>query len=121
MILTSNSTLEELMVYGLPVSTTPSLVPNGVEDLSLSPRLLFPSSPPPLLPSSPRPLVVSFWPRHAAGVFNRRLMVGGHSVLLATLGIALQRLKPDSQESIKGFYKRIWDLFYLEYLMYPFI
>lgn len=42
-------------------------------------------------------------------------------MLLVGLGIALRRLEPDSQESIKGFYKRIWDLFYLEYAIYPFI
>lgn len=41
--------------------------------------------------------------------------------MLVVLGRALGRLEPDSQDSIKGFYKRIWDLFYLEYAMYPFI
>lgn len=48
-------------------------------------------------------------------------MVGGHAVLLAMLGRSLRKLEPDSQDSVKSFYKRIWDLFYLEYAMYPFI
>eukprot|EP00904_Undaria_pinnatifida_P006660 jgi/Undpi1/3123/HiC_scaffold_15.g06497.m1 len=56
-----------------------------------------------------------------AGTFNKRVMVGGHSLLLVGLGATLRKLVPDSQESVKGFYKRIWDLFYLEYAMYPFI
>ena len=54
-------------------------------------------------------------------MFNKRVMVGGHSLLLVGLGASLRRLVPDSQDSVKGFYKRIWDLFYLEYAMYPFI
>lgn len=57
----------------------------------------------------------------AAGAFNRKVMVGGHAVLLAMLGRSLRKLEPDSQDSVKSFYKRIWDLFYLEYAMYPFI
>lgn len=72
---------------------------------------------------TPRPpyprLAVCF--NHAAGTFNSKVMVGGHSLLLVGLGMALRKLEPDSQESVKGFYKRIWDLFYLEYAMYPFI
>lgn len=48
-------------------------------------------------------------------------MIGGHSLLLVGLGTAIRRLVPDSQDSVKTFYKRIWDLFYLEYAMYPFI
>ncbi|CAM9603382.1 unnamed protein product [Ascophyllum nodosum] len=56
-----------------------------------------------------------------AGAFNKRIMVGGHALLLVGLGASLRRLVPDSQESIKAFYKRIWDLFYLEYVLYPFI
>lgn len=48
-------------------------------------------------------------------------MIGGHSALLVVLGFALRRLVPDDQSSIKAFYKRIWDLFYLEYAMYPFM
>eukprot|EP00752_Nemacystus_decipiens_P009970 g8892.t1 len=56
-----------------------------------------------------------------AGAFNRRVMIGGHSALLVMLGLSLRKLVPDDQASIKGFYKRIWDLFYLEYAMYPFM
>ncbi|CAM9264444.1 unnamed protein product [Pylaiella littoralis] len=56
-----------------------------------------------------------------AGAFNRRVMIGGHSALLVVLGFAIRKLVPDDQDSIKGFYKRIWDLFYLEYAMYPFM
>lgn len=48
-------------------------------------------------------------------------MVGGHTLLLALMASSLRALNPESQDSIKGFYKRIWDLFYLEYAMYPFI
>lgn len=58
-------------------------------------------------------------PSHlAAGVFNRRVMVISHSLFMAYLIRSYKLLKPDNKESVKMFYKRIWDIFYLEYLTY---
>uniref|UniRef100_A0A0G4FQG2 Homogentisate phytyltransferase n=1 Tax=Chromera velia CCMP2878 TaxID=1169474 RepID=A0A0G4FQG2_9ALVE len=48
-------------------------------------------------------------------------MVGGHFIFLCLLLRNLSDLKENSQESIKLFYRRIWDLFYLEYALYPFV
>ncbi|CAM9748531.1 unnamed protein product [Chrysoparadoxa australica] len=56
-----------------------------------------------------------------AGSFNRKLMIGAHGAFILYLANSLRRLEADSKESIKAFYGRIWDLFYLEYAIYPFI
>merc|ERR1712087_747774 len=57
----------------------------------------------------------------AAGTFRRVLMVSGHAFAAAWLARSWSRLDASSAASIKGFYKQIWNLFYFEYLMYPFI
>lgn len=56
-----------------------------------------------------------------AGVFNRPVMLGGHAALATLLVVRFRQLKSDSLASVKQFYRSIWDLFYLEYAMYPFI
>ena len=55
------------------------------------------------------------------GAYRRGFMAAAHGGLGLWLLASYRKLQPDSQLSIKKFYKRIWDLFYLEYLMYPFI
>ena len=59
-----------------------------------------------------------------AGAFARGPMVAGHAVLLLGLGrffLRYRRSGPTNMDAIKGYYKSIWDLFYLEYLLYIFI
>ncbi|EWM30055.1 tocopherol polyprenyltransferase-like protein [Nannochloropsis gaditana] len=56
-----------------------------------------------------------------SGAFRQWVMVGGHTVLAALLIQRYKKLEPDSLASIKAFYKSIWDLFYLEYALYPFL
>lgn len=54
-------------------------------------------------------------------VFNMIPMIGGH-VALATILIArFKQLNADSIQSVKKYYKHIWDLFYLEYALYTLI
>ena len=55
--------------------------------------------------------------------FNSALMVGGHSVLAGCLISQATRLHMTgySQQGIKNFYRFIWNLFYAEYALYPFI
>jgi len=48
-------------------------------------------------------------------------MLGGHAALATLLVVRFRQLKSDSLASVKHFYRSIWDLFYLEYAMYPFI
>lgn len=48
-------------------------------------------------------------------------MVGGHAALAALLLARFRQLDPDSMQSIKVFYKHIWDLFYMEYGLYTLI
>ena len=48
-------------------------------------------------------------------------MIAGHVCFALYLYSARMKLAPSEKHSIKLFYKRIWDLFYLEYLLYPFI
>ncbi|GAB5368365.1 hypothetical protein AAMO2058_001313000 [Amorphochlora amoebiformis] len=55
------------------------------------------------------------------GAFNIPVMIGGHVALAIMLFRYHKRLDPDSQTSIKTFYAGIWNLFYLEYALYPFI
>ena len=67
-----------------------------------------------------------------AGAFRRWLMAGGHLLAAGWLLKAWKELdanagsgkevglQPD-QGAIKEYYKQIWNLFYFEYLMYPFI
>jgi hypothetical protein len=56
-----------------------------------------------------------------AGHFNMVPMVGGHVALASMLVARFRKLEPESVPSIKIFYKHIWDLFYLEYILYTLI
>lgn len=56
-----------------------------------------------------------------AGAFNRIPMIGGHVALAAILVARFRELKADSIQSVKKYYKHIWDLFYLEYVLYTLI
>jgi len=53
--------------------------------------------------------------------FNLVPMLGGHAALGATLLFRYSQLNADSGPSIKKYYKNIWDLFYLEYVLYTLI
>ena len=60
----------------------------------------------------------------APGTFNRAFMAGGHAVAAAWLFRATRQLgggDAPSAQSVKAYYKQIWNCFYFEYLMYPFI
>jgi len=48
-------------------------------------------------------------------------MVGGHSAAAAWMAYSARKLDTSSEASIKGYYKQIWNLFYFEYMLYPFI
>jgi len=54
----------------------------------------------------------------SAGTFNSIPMIGGHLGLATILMARFTSLDASSMESIKKFYKHIWDLFYLEYGLY---
>lgn len=56
-----------------------------------------------------------------AGTFNLVPMIGGHIALAGALVFHYSKLDPNSIGSIKIYYKHIWDLFYLEYLLYTLI
>jgi len=56
-----------------------------------------------------------------AGTFNPISMIGGHLGLASILVFAFRELDTSLMPSIKRYYKRIWDLFYLEYLLYTLI
>jgi len=53
--------------------------------------------------------------------FHTIPMVLGHTSLAAILLLRFFELNPQSIPSIKKYYKHIWDLFYLEYLLYMLI
>lgn len=55
------------------------------------------------------------------GAFRPVTMVGGHALLAILLLTRFRKLNPESLTDIKAFYKSIWDLFYLEYCLYPFL
>ena len=55
------------------------------------------------------------------GKFHFVPMVFGHSVALFYLLQAYGKLQPEDTKSVKVFYKSIWNLFYFQYLIYPFI
>ena len=55
------------------------------------------------------------------GVFNMIPMIGGHVALATILVARFRQLKADSIQSVKKYYKHIWDLFYLEYVLYTLI
>lgn len=55
------------------------------------------------------------------GVFRAVPMIGGHVALALALIFRFRQLEPNSMKSVKLFYKNIWDLFYLEYVLYTLI
>jgi len=55
------------------------------------------------------------------GTFRRVPMIGGHIALATLLLGRFWQLEPDSQASVKKYYKHVWDLFYLEYALYTLI
>jgi homogentisate solanesyltransferase len=64
----------------------------------------------------------------APGTFRRVFMAGGHALAACWLVAITRKLRaataPGAQPSaaeIRAYYKQIWNLFYFEYAMYPFI
>lgn len=55
------------------------------------------------------------------GAFKRLPMTLGHLALLSYFLMSYSKLDASSMKSVKQFYKAIWNLFYLEYCLYPFI
>lgn len=57
------------------------------------------------------------------GSFRASVMIGGHAVL--AIGLVMQTLKLESDKytvpAIQAFYRFIWNLFYSEYLLLPFL
>lgn len=53
--------------------------------------------------------------------FRRLPMMIGHGLYLSYLTYFSRQLDANSADSIRKYYKSIWNLFYLEYLLYPFI
>lgn len=53
--------------------------------------------------------------------FNLLPMVGGHAALALVLLARFRQLDADDVSSVKTYYKHIWDLFYLEYVLYTLI
>lgn len=53
--------------------------------------------------------------------FRKLFMIGGHLALACTLLYRFYQLDSNSMPSIKMYYKHIWDLFYLEYVLYTLI
>ena len=59
--------------------------------------------------------------RAGSTMFKVFPMVAGHSAFLAYFIWSYRRFEPEDMTSLKKFYKSIWNLFYLEYFLYPFI
>jgi hypothetical protein len=55
------------------------------------------------------------------GAFKPGVMVLGHALLGGALVRRFRQLNPNDPKDVKGYYKFIWDLFYLEYCLYPFL
>jgi 4-hydroxybenzoate polyprenyltransferase len=55
------------------------------------------------------------------GAFKALPMTAGHLALLAYFIVSYSKLDTSSMKSVKQFYKAIWNLFYLEYCLYPLI
>ena len=55
------------------------------------------------------------------GVFKTIPMMAGHSILMVYHLYSYAQLNPTDNNSVAAFYKRIWNNFYLEYCLYPFI
>ena len=61
------------------------------------------------------------WALSKAGTFRLLPMIGGHAALATILLARFRELEPEKLASIKKYYKHIWDLFYLEYVLYTLI
>jgi len=57
----------------------------------------------------------------APGVFYKWRMILGHALAAGWLVRSQLKLDASSTKSIKEYYKQIWNLFYFEYMLYPFI
>ena len=60
----------------------------------------------------------------ASSSFKKLPMVGGHALLAGFLLRNYRRYRQvgaEDPDAVKGYYKSIWDNFYLEYLLYCFI
>lgn len=57
------------------------------------------------------------------GAFNQRLMIGVHSVLAVLLLRSTQVLHQAgyTRPAVAAFYRAIWNLFYSEYFLLPFL
>ncbi len=55
--------------------------------------------------------------------FNPWVMAGGHAVLALALVWRAARLHQDkyTRDAIQSFYRWIWNLFYTEYALFPFL
>ncbi|KIY97416.1 hypothetical protein MNEG_10543 [Monoraphidium neglectum] len=58
-----------------------------------------------------------------AGDFNAPLMVGAHAVLAAILALRWLKLARAgyTRQAVATFYQWVWNLFYSEYVLLPFI
>lgn len=54
-------------------------------------------------------------------IFKSVPMLGGHATLAIVLLMRFRQLDANKMSSIKTYYKHIWDLFYLEYVLYTLI
>jgi len=57
----------------------------------------------------------------STNTFRMIPMIGGHLALASMLIFRYKQLNPESMDSVKTYYKHIWDLFYLEYGLYTLI
>jgi len=57
----------------------------------------------------------------STNTFRMIPMIGGHIALASMLVFRYKQLNPESMDSVKQYYKQIWDLFYLEYGLYTLI
>ena len=63
----------------------------------------------------------------APGAFRKTFMIAGHAAAAAWLVRSAKKLQPATPdgevtgEGLRAYYKQIWNLFYFEYAMYPFI
>jgi len=58
-----------------------------------------------------------------ASDFRAPIMIGAHSVLALVLGLRTVKLAASgyTREGVQKFYQWIWNLFYAEYLLLPFV
>jgi homogentisate phytyltransferase/homogentisate geranylgeranyltransferase len=66
-------------------------------------------------------LIAAALPSVLPGRFRRLPMMVGHIAYLAYLLKSYCDLDGDDERSVGAFYGAIWNLFYLEYFLYPFI